>query len=64
VLGAREVVQIKWPDYRTHEVEDRHYARCQDCEWQCHVTPHRDKEVAERCMTRHVVSKHPPRMQR
>lgn len=58
VLGAREVIQIKWPDYRTNEMEDRFYARCQDCGWECHNTPHRDKEVAERCMGRHVVSKH------
>jgi len=62
VIGAREILQIKWPGKRSNELEDRWYARCQDCEWQCHNLPHLDYEVAERCMTRHVVSKHPPRL--
>jgi hypothetical protein len=60
VVKPRDVLQLKWPG-RNGKDEDRYYARCQDCDWHCHVTPHRDKEVAERCMTRHVVYHHPPR---
>jgi hypothetical protein len=60
LVKPRDVIHIKWPGLAYNTNEDRYYARCQDCGWDCHQTPHRDKEVAERCMTRHVVSKHPP----
>lgn len=58
VVKPRDVIQLKWPGLAFLSPEDRYCARCQPCDWQCHVTPHRDKEVAERCMTRHEGAKH------
>lgn len=61
LVKPRDILRIKWGwELDTSKLEDRYFARCADCDWNCHATPHRDIAVAERCMIRHVVSKHPP----
>lgn len=59
-VRPRDVIRIKWRG-RYAAPEDRYYARCEPCDWKCHTTPHKTEDVAQRCMDRHVVSKHPPK---
>lgn len=56
-VSARRISSWPWPLDNTGI--DRHHAVCEDCNWTCHVTPHKSKEVAQRCMERHVVYHHP-----
>lgn len=54
MMRPRRVRSGIWPIDQTV----RYDAVCDTCGWSCHVTPHKAAAVAERCLTRHVLSKH------
>jgi hypothetical protein len=55
------------PDVANGNPSPAWVARCDEClardggfVWRCHDRPHRNKEVAQRCLDRHTVAHHEP----